>query len=43
MPLKGAIGREETIGIVRVSVMILTSILAMVYFVKSFIANRKKA
>jgi uncharacterized membrane protein (UPF0136 family) len=41
MPLKGAIGRDETVGIVRVSVMILTSITAMVYFIKSFIANRK--
>ena len=40
MPLKGTIEREETIGVVRVSVMILTSITAMVYFVKSFIANR---
>ena len=43
MPLKGAIGREETVGVIRVSVMILTSIIAMVYFIKSFIANRKKA
>ena len=41
MPLKGTIEREETIGVVRVSVMILTSITAMVYFIKSFIANRK--
>ena len=40
MPLKGTIEREETIGVVRVSIMILTSITAMVYFVKSFIANR---
>ena len=42
MPLKGAIVREEIIGIVRVSVMVLTSIIAMIYFIKSFIANRKK-
>ena len=40
MPLKGTIEIEETIGVVRVSIMILTSITAMVYFVKSFIANR---
>jgi len=40
MPLKGTIEREETIGVIRVSIMILTSITAMVYFVKSFIANR---
>ncbi len=41
MPLKGTIEREETVGVARVSVMILTSITAMVYFIKSFIANRK--
>ncbi|MFL2639333.1 MAG: hypothetical protein ACJ0OB_03805 [Flavobacteriaceae bacterium] len=41
MPLKGAIGREETLGVFRVSLMIFTSITAMVFFIKSFIANRK--
>jgi len=29
------------IGLIRVIIMILTSIFSMVYFVKSFIANRK--
>jgi uncharacterized membrane protein (UPF0136 family) len=29
------------IGLIRVVIMILTSIFSMVYFVKSFIANRK--
>lgn len=41
MPLKGAIGRGETMSIVRVSVMMLFAAMAMVFFVKSFIDARK--
>ena len=41
MPMKGAIGRGDTMAIARVAIMIATTILAMVYFVRSFIAARK--
>lgn len=40
-PLTGSIGRSDPMGIVRVSVMILTSLLAMIIFVKSFIDARR--
>ncbi len=41
MPLKGAVGRGDTLGIVRVGLMLLTSIYAMVIYIRSFIATRK--
>lgn len=41
MPLKGAVGRGDTLGIVRVGLMLLTSIYAMVIYIRSFIAARK--
>ena len=41
MPLKGAIGRGDTMASVRVGAMMLTSLFAMVMFVKSFIDARK--
>ena len=41
MPLKGAIGRADTEATVRVALMIVTSALSMVYFIKSFIDARK--
>ena len=40
-PLLTAIEEGRGLGIFRVSVMIFTSILAMITFIKSFIANRK--
>ena len=40
-PLTGAIGRCDNLGIVRVSVMILTSLLAMILFLRSFINARR--
>jgi len=40
-PLTGAIGRSDDLGITRVSVMIITSLIAMIFFVKSFIDARK--
>jgi hypothetical protein len=43
MPLNGAIERGENIGVARVSAMIASSVFAMIFFVKSFIANRKKS
>ncbi len=41
MPLKGAIGREDTLAIIRIGLMIATSIFAMVYFIRSFSAAKK--
>lgn len=41
MPLKGAIGRSDNMAIIRVAIMLISSLLAMVYFVKSFIDARK--
>ena len=41
-PLTGAIGRSDTAAILRVIVMMATTVLSMVYFVRSFIAARKK-
>jgi hypothetical protein len=43
MPLNGAIERGENIGVARVSAMIASSVFAMIFFVKSFITNRKKS
>ena len=41
MPLKGAIGRDDTPALIRVIVMMATTVFAMVYFVRSFIEARK--
>ncbi|MEM1275001.1 MAG: hypothetical protein AAGH74_00600 [Pseudomonadota bacterium] len=41
MPLRGAIGREDGLSILRVAIMMATSVFAMVYFVKSFIDARR--
>jgi hypothetical protein len=41
-PLISVIGDRENIGILRVSTMITSCLIAMIFFVKSFIANRKK-
>ncbi len=40
MPLKGAIGRSDTLAIARVGIMVVTGILAMIAFIKSFKAAR---
>lgn len=40
-PLTGAIGRSDDLGIVRVGIMIITSLIAMTVFVKSFIDARR--
>ncbi|MEM6298662.1 MAG: hypothetical protein AAF740_08250 [Bacteroidota bacterium] len=42
MPLKGAIDRGDAMGIIRVVVMLVSTVLAMVFFVKSFIDARKR-
>lgn len=41
MPMNGAIGRGDTPAMVRVGLMLATSLLALVAFVLSFIAARK--
>ena len=41
MPLKGAFGRGDGAAIGRVSVMIITTLFAMVVFIRSFIDGRK--
>ncbi|MFT7679911.1 MAG: hypothetical protein ACI8QC_003916 [Planctomycetota bacterium] len=40
MALKGAVGREDTMAIVRVGIMLVSSIYAMVAFIQSFKAAR---
>ena len=40
-PFLGALDRGNTAGIIRVSIMILTSLWAMIIFVQSFISARK--
>ena len=40
-PLTGAIGRADNLGITRVLIMMSTSLIAMVVFVKSFIDARR--
>ncbi|MEM7019565.1 MAG: hypothetical protein AAF512_19795 [Pseudomonadota bacterium] len=41
MPLRGAIGREDSMGILRVGLMMCGSVFAMVIYIKSFIDVRK--
>lgn len=41
-PLMSAIEEGRKLGIFRVSLMIFTSVIAMITFIKSFIENRKK-
>ena len=41
MPMKGAIERGDSLAIGRVAIMILSTVLAMVVFIKSFIDARK--
>jgi asparagine N-glycosylation enzyme membrane subunit Stt3 len=40
-PLLGAVDRSDNLAILRVLIMIISTIIAMVYFVKSFIQARK--
>ncbi|HBP45729.1 MAG TPA: hypothetical protein DD635_07480 [Flavobacteriales bacterium] len=41
MPLRSSIGRGDTGAVVRVSVMLITGVIAMVSFIQSFRAARK--
>jgi fatty acid desaturase len=40
-PLMGALDRDDNLALIRVVVMMLSTVLAMVFFVKSFIDARK--
>lgn len=40
-PLTGAMGRGDNMALLRVGAMMLTSLIAMVFFIKSFIDARK--
>lgn len=42
MPLRGAMARSDNMGIFRVAVMLLSSLVAMVVFINSFVQARKK-
>ena len=41
-PLTGALKRGDNSAVIRVIIMILSTIIAMVFFIKSFISARKK-
>ncbi|MAM05130.1 MAG: hypothetical protein CMD06_04125 [Flavobacteriales bacterium] len=41
MPLKAALAEERTLSVIRVGLMLISGILAMITFVKSFISARK--
>lgn len=41
-PLLGALDRADNAAVARVAVMVLSTVVALVYFVKSFIDARKK-
>ena len=41
-PLLGALEDADNIAVIRVSIMIFTSVIAMITFIRSFIAARKK-
>ena len=40
-PLTSAMGDNDTMGMLRVGLMILTGLIAMIFFIKSFIGARK--
>jgi hypothetical protein len=41
-PLLGALEREDSMAIARVAVMMLFTIIALIYFIRSFISARRK-
>lgn len=43
MPLRGSIGRGDTLGIIRVATMIVSCVVALVVFIKSFRDARRSA
>jgi hypothetical protein len=43
MPLNGAIDRGNDIAVGRISAMIMSSVIALFFFIKSFIKARRKS
>lgn len=41
-PLSGVVGRGDTLGIIRVLLMMATTLLALAFFVKSFVDARRR-
>ncbi|NND34554.1 MAG: hypothetical protein HKN76_18355 [Saprospiraceae bacterium] len=41
-PLTGVLERDDTVGLIRVSLMMLVCLIAMIVYVRSFIAARKQ-
>jgi hypothetical protein len=41
MPFLGSLKRENTSGAIRVGIMMLTNLIALIYFIRSFIAAKK--
>ncbi|MEM9011860.1 MAG: hypothetical protein AAGE18_11575 [Pseudomonadota bacterium] len=41
-PLSGAIGRGDTLAVIRVALMLATTVLAIVFFIRSFIDARRR-
>jgi hypothetical protein len=42
MPLRGALQREDTMAILRVGLMLISSLVAMIIYVRSFMLARRK-
>lgn len=42
MPLRGALGRSDSAAVARVAVMMVTTVLALAFFVQSFVAARRE-
>ncbi len=41
MPLMGSIKREDNAAVMRIGIMLLTNLVALVFFIRSFIAAKK--
>ncbi|MEM0995550.1 MAG: hypothetical protein AAGN35_00660 [Bacteroidota bacterium] len=41
MPLRSALGRDDTMAVVRIVIMLATTAFSMVFFIRAFIAARK--
>jgi len=41
-PLTGAIGRDDSMAVIRLAIMLISTIVALAVFIKSFIENKKR-
>ena len=41
MPLRGALGRDDPMAVLRVGIMLASTVLALVFFVRSFVEARR--